>query len=127
LRGRANTLLGVASIANSFLGGIALADTRIGAWGMVAIGLFLATGILTVAVLFPQDWRFTTDPRKLLQTYLEADDPATLMETRRDLALHMDDDYLDNQRKMNVLWWIYRGASAALVATVVCWLLELSP
>jgi hypothetical protein len=87
IRGRAATMLGAAAVSTSFLGGIALQDQRPTGWSWVAVGAFVAVGLLTIWILLPRrGWTFRLSARKLIKEYVECDNPAELPEMYRDLA-----------------------------------------
>jgi hypothetical protein len=91
LRGRATALLGVASISTSFLGGIALSNSKPSGPSWMAIGTFITVGFLTIGILFPRrGWIFRTSPKALISDYVEAEPPASLQEMQRDLALYFE-------------------------------------
>jgi hypothetical protein len=67
VRGRAATMLGVASISTSFLGGLALRDQKPIGWSWLAIGAFVAVGLLTIWILLPRrGWTFRMSARSLI-------------------------------------------------------------
>jgi hypothetical protein len=127
IRGRAATMLGAASVSTSFLGGIALQQQRPTGWSWVAIGAFVAVGFLTIWILLPRrGWTFRMSARKLIKEYIESDNPAELPEMYRDLALHLENHFEVNQRRLEQLFLRLRIASAVLVGEIVLWLLVLA-
>jgi hypothetical protein len=127
VRGRAGTMLGAASISTSFLGGIALQDQELTALSWLAIGAFVAVGLLTISILLPRrGWTFRMSARKLIKDYVEAEDPAELPEMYRDLALHLEHHFDGNQRLLGQLFWLLRIASTLLVGEIVLWLVLLA-
>lgn len=90
-RTRAGLLLSAAAITTSFLGAQALAagDPNLATWTALASFFFL--GVACLAILWPREWEFTADPRDVIATYIEAEDPLPLDAIHRDLALHMED------------------------------------
>lgn len=125
LRRRTGILLGAASIAISFLGGIALDDGSIGSWGIAGVGTFAAVGVACLVILWPFSWRFVSSAEVLIDDWVEADPPVTVSELRRELARFMHTNLLSNQTKLNRLWNGYQGAIVLLFASVGCWLAEL--
>ena len=127
LRGRAATLLGAAAVSTSFLGGIALQEQKPTGWSWVAIGAFVAVGLLTVWILLPRrGWTFRMSARKLISEYVECDKPADLPGMYRDLALHLENHFEANQIRLSQLFWRLRLASALLVGEIVVWLYVLT-
>jgi hypothetical protein len=125
LRARTGILLAAAALVASFLGGAALANRTMALPGALAIGSFAVVGVLALLVLWPWGgWVFSFDPRILMAGYIEADPPATLPEMHRDLALHHADHVNQNQEKLDRLYWVYRGATVALVLQVILWLMQ---
>jgi len=63
VRTRAGTLLSMAAVATSFLGGLALDKKRLAALSLIAVLAFLAVGLLTIYILFPRGgWIFRLSP-----------------------------------------------------------------
>lgn len=125
-RSRAGLLLSGAAIATSFLGGQALRSGDPGAWSWIAIGAFLLLGIATLAILWPRSWRFEADPRDIITTYVETDDPASLQALHRDLALHRADVLDVNGRRLTRLIWSFRAAGFLLIFEIVAWAIDLA-
>lgn len=125
LRGRAGTVLGAASIAASFLGGIALDDKRIGPWGVAAIIAFVLVAIGTLVVLLPYTWRSTLSSDILIDDWIGGNPPADALAMRRELARVMWRNQEANQQTLNGLWWVYGATIALLAAMVFLWLAEL--
>jgi hypothetical protein len=87
LRGRSGILLSAASIASSFLGGIALGRGTLSGWGWAAIVSFGLVGVLSLVTLWPFDWVFGFDGHALIRDYIDRSPPATPNEIRRNLAI----------------------------------------
>jgi hypothetical protein len=123
LKTRAGTLLAVASLATSFLGGVAL-DKKVpqgAAWAPVLA--FFIVGILIVAILWPwPGWVFRNSARVIIGDYIEADKPSNLSEMHRDLSLHMEQHFDSNEKRLEKLFWLYRIASIFLIIEIVLWL-----
>jgi hypothetical protein len=127
IRGRASTLLGVASISTSFLGGLALQEHKPHGLGWLAVGAFVLIGGLTLLMLLPQQgWVFRFSAKRLIGDYVEAKPPADLPDMQRDLALHLENHYIANDKRLGRLFWLFRLASTILVVEIVTWLLVLS-
>src|SRR6266516_6715185 len=76
LRARVGFLLSAATIATSFLGGLALRDeSDLGSW--IAIGLFVAFGAVSLRLLWPRlegAEGFSATPSLVIGQYLEPDE-----------------------------------------------------
>jgi hypothetical protein len=126
LRGRAGTLLAVASIVTSFLAAIVLADRDPSGLAWLAIALFLAVTGAVVFVLAPRDqWHFRTKPSVIIGSYVEDDPPARLWEIHKQLAEHLETDFDANEANMMPLFRALQFASLALAAEVTVWLVIL--
>jgi hypothetical protein len=77
LRGRAGTLLAVASLSTSFLGGIVLQDKAPEGWlSWAAIGAFLGAVAITLVLLLPRPgWLFGTSAKVIIEQYAEGEHP----------------------------------------------------
>jgi hypothetical protein len=127
IRGRAATLLAIASVSTSFLGGVALNKERPRGLAWIPVLLFILVGVLAILILLPRrGWIFRLGARELIRDYVEADPPAALPEMHRDLALHLERHYQSNERRLRTLFWLFQAASALLVGEVVVWLLVLA-
>ena len=126
-RTRAGILISAAAIATSFLGGEALADDGFTVASWIAVALFAAVGTAAMFVLWPRkDWEFLAGPRRLIATYIEAAEPLPLDEIHRDLALHMENSYDDNARRLQRLILAFRWAAILLAAEVVAWVIDVA-
>ena len=96
-RARAGIVLSAAAIATSLLGGQALQRRSPSIWAWVALGCFVGVSALTLLLLLPRRWEFTAVPRRIIGTYVEAENPLPLPMIHRDLALHMEDSYVRNE------------------------------
>lgn len=126
LRGRTGTLLSAAAIATSFLGGVAFDDQKVTSEGKIAVLLFALVGVLCVWVLRPRpNWHFRNAATSLIDEYVEGDSPCSLDELHKELALHNEKNYTTNQKKLHRMMVQYQVATAALIAEIVAWLIEL--
>lgn len=117
IRGRSVALLSVASAA-AFIGTVGLtaeASLRWTTW--LGIGAFAAIGMGGAFVLFPRRrWKFYRKADELLDGYVESEDPASMDEMHRDLAVHLRTDYAANEKKLR---WLYRCLSVSCLLLVV--------
>lgn len=128
LRSRSGVLIAAAAVTTSFFGGAAMADTRLGASGWIAVVAFVVLGGAVLAILWTQhDWSFTIDAQDYIATYLEPPDaePLDLPGIHRDLALHMAASFKANRRQLRVLLAAFRVAAVLLVVEVVAWVVAL--
>jgi hypothetical protein len=121
-RSRAGALLTAASIAAAFLGGSAVDDATQGLSGFttaawVGIGAFAIVGLCAAAVMFPvRGWKLHRSPADILREYVQHAEPLGADDMLHDLAHHLQDDYKDNESRLEV---IYVALSASCVALVV--------
>ena len=124
LRSRAGMLLVVMSLSTSFLAGLASPYEHWVSWA--AIGVFIVDAALTTVILLPsRGWVFVFSARKIIRDYIEGENPSTLAETYRDLALHLDDHHDRNQKHLNRLYAASGVAVGLFVAAIVLWLVVL--
>src|SRR6266571_6574757 len=98
LHRRAGTILAVASLVTSFLGGAALGKDAPAGLAWVAILFFVAAAGLIVRVLASRDqWYFRSDPEAIIRSYVEDDPPAPLWAIHKQLAEHLAHDFTANQ------------------------------
>jgi uncharacterized membrane protein len=126
LHNRAATLVFASSFASSLLGSRALAD-GLGVWDWLAVGLLLATGALTVVLLWPYyNLSFRFDAQELLDTYVDSQPPATMAGMHRELALRIKEDWHRNGRIVRRLREAFQLALVLLLLNIVAWLLSIA-
>jgi len=127
IRGRAGTLLAVAALATSFLGGLVLGEKAPeGRLSWAAVVAFVGVVALTLFILLPTPgWRFALSARTLIGDYIEADDPASVATMYRELALHLERYFDGNAARMKRRYVAFIVASALLGADILIWLLVL--
>jgi hypothetical protein len=126
LLNRAGTLIFAASFANSLLGITALAD-GVGPWDWLALACLLAVGTSTVVVMWPyyRLW-FRFDPQDLLETYVDADQPASMDAMHRALALRIRDDMRRNWRVLRRMREACQLGLVLLLVNIVAWLASIA-
>lgn len=126
LRTRAGLLLSAAAITTSFLGAQALSggDSNLAAW-LALIG-FAGVAAISLAILWPRRWEFTANPRDVIQTYIEAENPVLLEELHRDLSLHMHNSYVENRAGLEQLAIFFQIASGTLTIEVILWIIAIA-
>lgn len=126
IRSRTATLISAAAISTSFLGGVAFDDGDVGKAGVVAVALFgLASGLYVWILLPRPGWKWANTPQQLVDDYVEAENPCSIDDMHRDLALHLGENHGENKKKLNRLMAQYSLASVFLAAEIVAWLVEL--
>ncbi len=125
LRSRVGTLLSAASISTAFLGAQALANRTPGQWGLLAMVSFVAVVGVSIAIMWPYEWIFRRSPKAILREYIDHNEPLVMPAIQRDLALHLEDHYDRNERKLNRLLRVFEAGCAVLALEVVAWLVEL--
>ena len=126
LRSRTGTLVGAAAVAVSFLGASA-ASGGFSLAGQLGIVAFIALATLAVVILLPfRGWVFDDEVGALFSTYIEADDPADIVEMHRDLALHHAAHIGHNEILLSRLYWAFRVAAGLLVLQVLLMLVDLA-
>lgn len=125
-RTRAGLLLSAAAITTSFLGAQALdgGDSNIATW--LAMTAFVGVAVTSLAILWPRRWEFTANPRDVIQTYIEAVEPAPLDELHRDLSLHMHNSYIENRDGQEQLSVLFQVASGLLTIEVILWIIAIA-
>jgi hypothetical protein len=125
-RTRAGLLLSAAAITTSFLGAQALngGDSSLAAW--LALLGFVGVAAISLAILWPRQWEFTANPRDVIQTYIEAEEPAPIEELHRDLALHMHNSYIENREGLAQLAIFFQIASGLLTLEVILWIIAIA-
>lgn len=127
MRSRASTVLAAASIVTTFFGTKAIArhGDQISNWSKFAIIAFLAVAAVTLGLLLPREWRWSRSPSSMIADYIETESPASSDEMLRDLALHIEDDFAQNEKQIRVMTWLFNAAIFFLTAEVVFWSIDL--
>lgn len=119
-RARASTILGVATIAGSFLGPAAR-DVRDPIPGLLPLAV-VAFGVAAVAAavaLAPCTFKVSSSARQLLKDRLIGDDAVTFTQLRWSLAETYDEWQEHNERPLNVIWWAVTVGAIAVAAEVL--------
>jgi hypothetical protein len=119
-------VLSAAAIATSLLGGQALDGGSPSLWAWIALGCFVGVRSFALLLLLPRRWEFTAVPRRIIGTYVEAENPLPLPMIHRDLALHMEDSYVNNELGLEKLIVMFRIALSLLPLEVVSWTVEIA-
>jgi hypothetical protein len=128
LHSRAGTLLAVAGVSVSFLGGAALGDNAdLGCLTVAALIVFALLGIFAFAVIWPWwGWKFSSETDRLIADFVNRPGgPADVSEMHRTLAESMEGNYKKNQKKLGLLYASFQIASVLLFVDIGLWLIDL--
>lgn len=125
LRARAGILLSAALLIGALLGGPASQTNGLNYVVAASVLLVLAVAGSLLVLRPTGGWKFSVGTKALLKDYIESDKPATVPELHRSLAWHMDDDYMENQRRLKWLYRIFTGASILVVGETIMWLVAI--
>jgi hypothetical protein len=128
LRTRVGVLLSGATIATSFLGGLAIKKHADG-WGWLAIVLFTGFALISLRILWPRAEGaegFTARPSQIIDNIIEGPGYAP-WEVARELALHMEAAHDENvlEHLAPLTFWS-RGAIALLILEILAWIIDLA-
>jgi hypothetical protein len=127
VRSRAGILLSAASIATSFLAGIAIPKgegLRLFWSGPAALAFGVVVG-LCVTILWPtRNWKFSSNPTDLVRSYLDPTD-VSLARAQRNLALWAQQWADGNAEKLRTMFILFEVACAFLAAEVAFWIFDL--
>ncbi|HXS33811.1 MAG TPA: hypothetical protein VN758_08585 [Solirubrobacterales bacterium] len=87
---------------------------------------FAGVAAISLAILWPRRWEFTANPRDVIQTYIEAENPALVEELHRDLSLHMHNSYIENRAGLEQLAIFFQIASGTLTVEVILWIIAIA-
>jgi len=118
LNTRGGNLIFATAFATSLLGTRALSD-GVGFLDWIAVCLLFLVGALIVFMLWPYyNFTFRFDPEQLLKSFVDRDEPATMSEMHRALALRIKTDMANN-------WRIIQRIRVALQLSLIVLLLEI--
>jgi hypothetical protein len=123
IRGHVNLALSAGALSAAFIGGVT-DDHGIFFWVAVAAFAFLA--LATIWVYRPVEFQYSFDGYRLVQTYVDADQPPTEDFMMRELAVHGADDYSENKAVLNQLWTVQSAAFAGFGVEIVALVLNLA-
>ncbi len=126
VRTRAGLLFSAAAITTSFLGAQALNSGEPNFIVWLAMAGFVGVASVSLAILWPRRWEFTANPRDVIRTYIEADEPAPIEELHRDLSLHMHNSYVENREGLEQLAVFFQIASGLLTVEVILWIVAIA-
>jgi len=125
-RARAGLLFSVAAIATSFLGAQALRGGHLDLLSWLALLCFVGAASASLAVLWPREWEGATDPREVIETYIEAPEVAPVEELQRDLSIYIYGSYKENQEALRQLAAFLQAGSALPALEVAFWIIAIA-
>jgi hypothetical protein len=96
-RSRAGLLLSSSAITTSFLGAQSFNGGSLTASSWLALIAFVGAAAISLAILWPHPWELTAGSRKVVETYIEGEEPAEIDVIHRDLSIHMNRSYVANR------------------------------
>jgi hypothetical protein len=125
-RARIGTSIAATVIATAFFSPIVIHRQHLTPRIWWALGLFVASLLAQSFLLVPLGgWRFRRSATSIIRDYVEVDDPASMNQIHRDLALHIDQDLRGNDGRLIWMWWVFSAALVALGAEMVLWITAL--
>lgn len=125
-RTRAGVLLSAAAVTTSFLGAQALHTGHAGPAVWLALACFAGLSGSVLAMLLPSRAEFAANPKRVVAAYIEIDRPLSMPEIHRELALHMEYSYADNNIMLKRLAAAFRLACGLTAVEVVLWIVALA-
>ena len=77
-------------------------------------------------MLWPREWEGATDPREVIETYIEASEVAPVEELQRDLSIYIYGSYKENQVALRQLAALLQAGSALLVFEIAFWIIAIA-
>jgi len=122
LNTRGGNLIFATAFATSLLGTRALSD-GVGVLDWISVGLLFLVGALIVVMLWPYyNFTFRFDPEQLLKSFVDRDEPATMSEMHRALALRIKTDMANNWRIIQRIRVALQLALIVLLLEILAWL-----
>jgi hypothetical protein len=124
IRGRATTILGVAALSITLIGGLALRDKGELRWtSYAALFVFTLVALLALFITFPRTFAFAYDADGMLKWIKE--EQASINRMTRQLAIHLQKNYRCNRKAMESMRRLYSFAVVALIIEIALLLLDL--
>jgi hypothetical protein len=125
LNTRGGNLIFATAFATSLLGTQALSD-GVGLLDWIAVCLLFLVGALIVFILWPYyNLTFRFDPEQLLGQFVDRDEPATMSEMHRVLALRIKVDMANNWRIIQRIRVALQLSLIVLLLEVLAWLVAI--
>jgi hypothetical protein len=128
LRARAGIMLGVAAAITSLLGALVLSRSHhSGVAAVVALVLFGLSVVAFGLVVWPREnWKFQMSAKTIIEGWIEGEHPAEGNEFHKGLAIQMDANADDNDRKIGPLWRYFEAGAGLLAVETIVWLVALA-
>lgn len=119
IRNRSQQIVGIGALAASIVGGLAaLGSHKLGVLGIVALAVFAVIVIICVWIWWPRELWVSQDPA-ILVTWAEIPD-ITRQRMARSLAIHLADQYEQNQDRIGGMLKWFAVAMMLLVVEIGC-------
>jgi hypothetical protein len=128
LRSRASTILAAAALVTTFLGGQALAKASapLSPWGWAAIAALFGVLGCTLWVLYPWNgWIYGQSATQMIRRFDSTEPPPDLERLHRATAMSLEQNFRDNEIKLERLSWAFRLACILTVAETALWIVNL--
>ena len=139
LRSRASTILAAAALITTFLGAQALAKPsrahagslvsvtpHLTAWGWAAIAALFGVLGCTLWVLYPwKGWAYGQSATQMIREFEALEPPPDLELVQRATAMSLEQNFRDNEVKLERLSWAFRLACILTVAETALWIVNL--
>jgi hypothetical protein len=124
-RTRGGLVLSSAVITTSFMspGAFAVGDSSLVSWA--ALMCFAGVAVLALAILWPRQWEFSTNPSELIADRIGVNGHLPIAELHHDLSAHMNNSFLVNRLGIRQLATLLQLASALLAAETILWTLAI--
>jgi hypothetical protein len=125
LNTRGGNLIFATAFATSLLGTRALSD-GVSFLDWIAVGLLFLVGALIVFMLWPYyNFTFRFDPEQLLKSFVDREEPATMSEMHRTLALRIKTDMANNWRIIQRIRFALQLSLIVLLLEILAWLVSI--
>ena len=125
LNTRGGNLIFATAFATSLLGTRALSD-GVGVLDWISVGLLFLVGALIVVMLWPYyNFTFRFDPEQLLKSFVDREEPATMSEMHRTLALRIKTDMANNWRIIQRIRFALQLSLIVLLLEILAWLVSI--
>lgn len=123
---RAGLLLSAAAITTSFLGSQVLGAGHPGPPSWLALVCFAGLSGTVLAMLFPGREEYSAASKRVVAVYIEGERQFSTTEIHRDLAIHMENDLVENQMTLRRLARAFRTACGLMATEVILWIVALA-
>ncbi len=121
-RNRAGLLLSAAAVTTSFLGAQALRSGDLSLFSGLALMSFVGVAAASLAILWPQRWELTANPREVISAHVDSPVAAPVEDLHRELSALMSASFLENRKGLRKLVVYFQVASVLLIAEVALWI-----